>query len=157
MILDIDFFKKVNDTYGHDAGDEVLKTFAARVKRKVRGADLMCRLGGEEFVVVMPDTKLEIAQRVGERIRAAVAASPFQSIMARARHCRFRSRCRSASPIRWAANRPTHFCGGPTGRSTCPRTRAATASPPRPRDIRLSPVAISPATKSRFAAGAAWP
>jgi two-component system, cell cycle response regulator len=77
MMLDVDFFKKVNDTYGHDAGDEVLKTFAARVKRKVRGADLMCRLGGEEFVVVMPDTKLDIAQRVGERIRAAVAASPF--------------------------------------------------------------------------------
>lgn len=77
MMLDIDFFKKVNDSYGHDAGDEVLKTFAARVKRKVRGADLMCRLGGEEFVVVMPDTRLDIAQRVGERIRGAVAAAPF--------------------------------------------------------------------------------
>jgi two-component system cell cycle response regulator len=77
MILDIDFFKKVNDAHGHDAGDEVLKTFAARVRRRVRGADLLCRLGGEEFVVVMPDTRLEVAQRVGERIRAAVAAAPF--------------------------------------------------------------------------------
>jgi two-component system, cell cycle response regulator len=77
MILDIDFFKRVNDTYGHDAGDEVLKTFAARVKCKVRGADLMCRLGGEEFVVVMPDTKLPTAQSVGERIRSAVATATF--------------------------------------------------------------------------------
>jgi two-component system cell cycle response regulator len=77
MILDIDFFKKVNDTYGHDAGDEVLKNFAARVKKVVRSADLMCRLGGEEFVVVMPDTKLSIAQLVAERIRKAVADTQF--------------------------------------------------------------------------------
>lgn len=77
MILDIDFFKRVNDTYGHDAGDEVLKNFANRVKRRVRSADLMCRLGGEEFVVVMPETKLATAQSVGERIRATVAALPF--------------------------------------------------------------------------------
>ncbi|HUO53525.1 MAG TPA: diguanylate cyclase, partial [Rhodoblastus sp.] len=77
MMLDVDHFKRVNDTYGHDVGDEVLKTFAARVKRKVRGADLMCRMGGEEFVVVMADTRLETAQVVGERIRAAVAGAPF--------------------------------------------------------------------------------
>ncbi len=78
MILDIDHFKRVNDSYGHDAGDEVLKSFAARVKRVVRGGDLMCRFGGEEFIVVMPDTKLSIAQIVGERIRAAVAGAPFE-------------------------------------------------------------------------------
>jgi two-component system, cell cycle response regulator len=77
MILDVDFFKRVNDTFGHDAGDEVLKDFARRVKRKVRSADLMCRLGGEEFIVVMPDTRLATAQSVGERVRAAVAALPF--------------------------------------------------------------------------------
>ncbi len=77
MILDVDHFKRVNDTYGHEIGDEVLKNFAARVKRKVRGADLMCRLGGEEFVIVMPDTRLTTAENVGERIRSAVAAAPF--------------------------------------------------------------------------------
>ncbi len=77
MILDIDHFKRVNDTYGHDVGDEVLKGFAARVKRAVRTADLMCRFGGEEFVIVMPDTKLSIAKLVAERVRAAVAAAPF--------------------------------------------------------------------------------
>ncbi|MDR3449948.1 MAG: diguanylate cyclase, partial [Alphaproteobacteria bacterium] len=77
MMLDIDHFKQVNDTHGHDAGDQLLRSFSARVKRSVRGADLMCRLGGEEFVVVMPDTNLATAQIVGERIRAAVAGNPF--------------------------------------------------------------------------------
>jgi two-component system cell cycle response regulator len=77
MILDIDRFKAVNDAFGHDVGDEVLKTFAARVKRVVRGGDLMCRFGGEEFVVIMPDTRLSVAALIGERIRAAVASAPF--------------------------------------------------------------------------------
>lgn len=77
MILDIDHFKAVNDTYGHDAGDEVLKVFARRIKRVLRGADLVCRLGGEEFVVVMPDTPLPIAARVAERVRAAVENERF--------------------------------------------------------------------------------
>ncbi|MGG2477899.1 PleD family two-component system response regulator, partial [Rhizobium sp. BR5] len=55
-MTDIDRFKLVNDTYGHDVGDEVLREFAARIRSTVRGADLACRYGGEEFVVVMPDT-----------------------------------------------------------------------------------------------------
>jgi len=62
-ITDIDRFKAVNDTYGHDAGDEVLREFANRVRSTVRGADLACRFGGEEFVVVMPDTPPETALR----------------------------------------------------------------------------------------------
>jgi two-component system cell cycle response regulator len=77
MILDIDHFKSVNDAFGHEAGDEVLKTFAERVKGVVRGADLLCRFGGEEFVVIMPDTRLSAAALVGERIRATVAGAPF--------------------------------------------------------------------------------
>jgi two-component system cell cycle response regulator len=77
MILDIDHFKSVNDTYGHDAGDEVLKTFAQRIKRVLRGADLVCRMGGEEFVVVMPDTPLAVAERVAERVRSAVEGEKF--------------------------------------------------------------------------------
>lgn len=77
MILDIDHFKSVNDTYGHDAGDEVLKVFARRVKRVLRSADLVCRLGGEEFVVVMPETPLAIAERIAERVRAAVERERF--------------------------------------------------------------------------------
>lgn len=77
MITDIDRFKSVNDTYGHDGGDDVLKEFAARLRRNVRGIDLACRFGGEEFVVVMPDTDGPVAQRVAERIRAEIAARPF--------------------------------------------------------------------------------
>ena len=78
MALDIDHFKSVNDRFGHDAGDRVLKNFAARVRRMVRAADLVCRLGGEEFVVVMPDTTIAVAARVAERVRAIVGTEPFE-------------------------------------------------------------------------------
>ncbi len=77
MVLDIDHFKKVNDTFGHDAGDDVLRGFSQRVKRVIRQADLMCRLGGEEFIVAMPDTPIEIAEKVAERVRAAVESDKF--------------------------------------------------------------------------------
>ncbi|MGR6431217.1 PleD family two-component system response regulator [Rhizobium sp. PAMB 3182] len=76
-ITDIDRFKLVNDTYGHDAGDEVLKEFASRIRSAVRGADLACRYGGEEFVIVMPDTPREVAALVAERLRVAVESKPF--------------------------------------------------------------------------------
>ncbi|GBD48177.1 PleD family two-component system response regulator [Methylopila sp. Yamaguchi] len=78
LVVDIDFFKRVNDTYGHDAGDEVLREFAARLKASVRGIDLACRLGGEEFVVVMPETDAKVAQLVAERIRRRMAGDPFR-------------------------------------------------------------------------------
>jgi two-component system cell cycle response regulator len=77
MILDIDHFKSVNDTYGHDVGDEVLKAFASRVKKTIRAGDLLCRLGGEEFIVVLPETNIEIAELVAERVRDAVGRLPF--------------------------------------------------------------------------------
>ncbi|MBW6420360.1 PleD family two-component system response regulator [Rhizobium sp. XQZ8] len=76
-ITDIDRFKSVNDTYGHDAGDEVLKEFAARIRSTVRGADLACRYGGEEFVVVMPDTDAAAAAAIAERLRGIVESFPF--------------------------------------------------------------------------------
>lgn len=78
LILDIDFFKQVNDTYGHPAGDEVLKEFATRLKANVRGIDLPCRFGGEEFVVVMPDTDVGFASSIAERLREQVADAPFK-------------------------------------------------------------------------------
>ncbi|NNU67557.1 PleD family two-component system response regulator [Rhizobium sp. WYCCWR 11152] len=77
LITDIDRFKHVNDTYGHDGGDEVLREFSNRVRSTIRGADLACRYGGEEFVVVMPDTSPEIAAAVAERLRAAIENAPF--------------------------------------------------------------------------------
>ena len=77
LVLDIDKFKAVNDTYGHDAGDEVLKTFARRVRACVRGDDLLIRFGGEEIVIVMPDTSEDVATFVAERIRARVEGTGF--------------------------------------------------------------------------------
>lgn len=78
LLIDIDHFKKINDNYGHDVGDEVLKEFALRIASNVRAIDLPCRFGGEEFVIIMPDTGLEGAARVAERIRNNVAGSPFR-------------------------------------------------------------------------------
>lgn len=77
LVMDIDHFKGVNDGFGHDAGDEVLREFAVRLATNVRAIDLPCRLGGEEFVVVMPGASLEDAARVADRIRRDVAAQPF--------------------------------------------------------------------------------
>ncbi len=78
LLADIDHFKLVNDTYGHDVGDMVLKEFSARLRRNTRGADLACRLGGEEFLIIMPETTLARAYQIGERLRTRIAAEPFQ-------------------------------------------------------------------------------
>jgi two-component system cell cycle response regulator len=77
LILDIDYFKSINDNFGHDTGDDVLREFAERLKASIRGIDLACRFGGEEFVVVMPDTDLGVATLVAERIRRRIAGEPF--------------------------------------------------------------------------------
>jgi two-component system cell cycle response regulator len=78
LVTDIDHFKNINDTYGHDAGDTVLKEFAARLRRNTRGMDLACRMGGEEFVVIMPETEIARARQVAERVRSCIAAEPFR-------------------------------------------------------------------------------
>jgi two-component system, cell cycle response regulator len=77
LIIDMDHFKRINDTFGHDAGDDVLRDFSSRLNRNIRGIDLACRYGGEEFVVVLPDTDQRMAAVVAERIRGTVAATPF--------------------------------------------------------------------------------
>jgi two-component system cell cycle response regulator len=77
ILVDIDHFKAVNDTHGHNAGDEILKSFSSRIRKTVRTADLVCRLGGEEFVVVMPDTSLVVATRIAERVRSVIEAEAF--------------------------------------------------------------------------------
>jgi two-component system cell cycle response regulator len=78
LLIDIDHFKKINDTFGHDVGDEVLREFALRLASNVRAVDLPCRYGGEEFTVIMPDTQLVDALRIAERIRMHVSGSPFR-------------------------------------------------------------------------------
>ena len=77
-LLDIDHFKSINDNYGHGVGDEVLKEFAQRIRASVRGVDLTARIGGEEFLVVMPETSQTAASIVAERLRASIAAKPFK-------------------------------------------------------------------------------
>jgi two-component system cell cycle response regulator len=77
MMLDIDYFKAINDNYGHDAGDDVLREFAVRIRKSIRGIDLACRYGGEEFVIVMPETDLHVAGMVAERLRRSIAGEPF--------------------------------------------------------------------------------
>jgi len=78
LLCDIDHFKKVNDIHGHAAGDEVLREFGRRLRENIRPLDLACRYGGEEFVVIMPETSQELAQQAGERLRQVIAESPFQ-------------------------------------------------------------------------------
>ncbi len=80
LVIDIDHFKKVNDSFGHQVGDEVLREFAIRLASNVRAIDLPVRYGGEEFVVVMPDTLLEDARRIAERIRLHVAGSQYREL-----------------------------------------------------------------------------
>ncbi len=77
LIVDIDYFKAVNDTYGHDAGDEVLREFSRRLRKNIRGIDLACRYGGEEFVIVMPETDRATSSMVAERLRQRIASEPF--------------------------------------------------------------------------------
>lgn len=77
LMMDLDHFKLVNDTYGHASGDEVLREFAHRISNDIRNIDLAARFGGEEFVVVMPETNLEYASFVAERLRRSIADEPF--------------------------------------------------------------------------------
>lgn len=77
LLFDIDHFKVVNDTWGHGVGDEVLKEVAQRASRNLRNFDLVARLGGEEFVVIMPDTDGNQAVAVAERLRRRIAEEPF--------------------------------------------------------------------------------
>lgn len=72
IILDIDNFKKINDTYGHPRGDEVLKQLAQILEESVRSLDICCRYGGEEFTIILPDTTLEEAKKLAERIREKI-------------------------------------------------------------------------------------
>lgn len=80
LLLDIDFFKSVNDSFGHETGDGVLRQIAAIIAGAVRASDFVARFGGEEFLVILPGTRLEQAAGVAEKIRAAVAAQSFADV-----------------------------------------------------------------------------
>ncbi|EIU3230780.1 GGDEF domain-containing protein [Pseudomonas aeruginosa] len=80
LAMDIDHFKRVNDTFGHDAGDVARQHVSDIIKRNSRAADLACRVGGEEFNLVMPDTSAAVARQIAERIREHVASSPVPGV-----------------------------------------------------------------------------
>jgi two-component system, cell cycle response regulator len=77
LAIDVDFFKPINDTHGHDAGDKVLQELAVRIRQCTRTIDLCCRTGGEEFILVLPSTDLNDADTIAERLRKSVAMKPF--------------------------------------------------------------------------------
>ncbi|MFK7791811.1 MAG: PleD family two-component system response regulator [Devosiaceae bacterium] len=77
VLTDIDFFKSINDTHGHDVGDDVLREFGDRIRSSVRGADLACRYGGEEFVLILPDSNQQAAAAIAERLRARMDHDPI--------------------------------------------------------------------------------
>src|SRR5262249_41028019 len=78
LMVDVDHFKRINDTHGHQAGDEVLKGLSERLRFNIRGIDLACRYGGEEFVIVMPEAEMATAEKVAERLRESIAERPFE-------------------------------------------------------------------------------
>lgn len=80
LLIDIDYFKQVNDRFGHDAGDRVLRTLVARLKGIIRREDLLCRWGGEEFAVLLFQTELKDAVSLAEKLREAIAAQPFEGV-----------------------------------------------------------------------------
>jgi two-component system cell cycle response regulator len=73
LAIDADYFKAINDTHGHDAGDKVLQELASRIRQSTRSVDLCCRTGGEEFVLVLPGTDLPAAMTIAERLRKLIA------------------------------------------------------------------------------------
>nr|WP_320133174.1 GGDEF domain-containing protein [uncultured Holophaga sp.] len=78
IMCDLDHFKSINDRYGHAGGDAVLKVFGERVQKQLRGTDMAGRIGGEEFLVILPETDMEGALRLGERLRATLAGEPVR-------------------------------------------------------------------------------
>lgn len=79
LLFDLDFFKKVNDTYGHQVGDEVLKTFVKRISSKIRKGDIFARWGGEEFVLVLQSTPHKRVMQIAEELRGTIEATPFET------------------------------------------------------------------------------
>ena len=78
IIIDIDFFKKFNDSFGHQSGDAVLRQVAFVLKKNVRSADIVCRYGGEEMSIILPNTKYEEAVKIAEKLCNMVAAKTYK-------------------------------------------------------------------------------
>ena len=81
LMLDIDFFKKINDTFGHQSGDEVLKKLAQTIREQIRPYDLGARFGGEEFAIILPETDAKTSLSVAERLRSVIAGLSFEGAL----------------------------------------------------------------------------
>ena len=79
ILVDIDHFKVINDTYGHPTGDKVLKEIAKHIRMNVRGSDIICRYGGEEITIILPRTDLDAATNIAENLRKIIGTSDFYS------------------------------------------------------------------------------
>ena len=122
VLLDLDHFKQVNDRFGHGAGDDVLATTGAVLQGALRVSDFAARNGGEEFLMLLPDTDHDGALQVAEKVREAIAQITIPRV----------DRAITASlggrPTRWTRSTVASSCGRPIARSTPPRRPAATAS-----------------------------
>ena len=109
IMLDIDYFKNINDTYGHMTGDAVLKMVAATLVQHCRPSDMVARFGGEEFCIVVPETTQRAAMNVAERLRVAIAAScasmPRARLRSRAALASRNARTIGTSLTRWSIAR----------------------------------------------------
>lgn len=76
IMCDLDNFKSINDTYGHAGGDQILRVFGDRITKKLRGTDIAGRIGGEEFLIILPETDMDGAMQLGERLRTTIADEP---------------------------------------------------------------------------------
>ncbi len=120
ILADIDNFKSINDRFGHDEGDRVLQRCATLLSRKVRSGDALIRWGGEEFLIVLPGCRLEAAQELAERIRAAMAQEQDADTMQAAcdGQCAVVAECQYSQPLARCAGR---FKAVPTGSPPCRR------------------------------------
>ena len=113
LMLDIDRFKTINDTYGHDAGDEVLRSFANRIRLHTREIDIVARYGGEEVVIILPDAEPDAAHHIAERIRERIEAVPFPDPAGNAGHPRHRLHRGGVPPCRRFGTGRYAEAGGP--------------------------------------------
>ena len=131
MILDLDFFKTINDTFGHAVGDEVLRHAAKRLTQSVRSSDLVARYGGEEFVVIAPDCPLEAVVTMAQRFRASLAHTTISAAgtditVTVSVGIALADSCIEALP-RTCSARPMSLCTKPRGQAETPSV--STTSP----------------------------
>lgn len=120
VVLDIDHFKQVNDSHGHDIGDLVLQRLAGLMRGTCREGDLLCRTGGEEFLMLLPGAALEVATAIAGHLRLNVEYTPIEPVGG----ITISWAWPAGSP--WQVTTPRTPCAGPTMRSTGPSSKGET-------------------------------